>query len=310
MADGADDKLVSWKQIADFLKVDTRTAQRWELELRLPVHRPADSKGYSVFAYRAELASWLRSRAGQKPGDNEGAADKGNGGHIADLLSAPAGKPAYTGFARIGSVQIEPAHGGVASTPRQVEVMGGSVEEAPAGTDAEWAGARYRSGSAGRDLSKRGAFLPGVALGVALALTSIWLWRRTVLWLSRPQITAVSLISADRDQEIIIEGSRFGYYYTPQNGLDTAYLAIGDDTGHWSAGRTVPQNADDVTLKIRTWADTQIVIEGFAGAYGEKGYTLKSGDKLRVRVWNPGTGAGPAEYFITVGPARTPSANK
>lgn len=36
-----------------------RTVQRWEAELRLPVHRVGSERG-SVFAFRAELDNWLR----------------------------------------------------------------------------------------------------------------------------------------------------------------------------------------------------------------------------------------------------------
>ncbi len=60
----ADEKLKSWKEIADFLHVQPRTAQRWEHEFTLPIHRIGTGKRAIVFASSAELSEWLDSRAG------------------------------------------------------------------------------------------------------------------------------------------------------------------------------------------------------------------------------------------------------
>lgn len=51
--------LASWKEIASYMGRGVRTVQRWEAELRLPVHRVGSERG-SVFAFRAELDNWLR----------------------------------------------------------------------------------------------------------------------------------------------------------------------------------------------------------------------------------------------------------
>jgi tetratricopeptide (TPR) repeat protein len=57
------DRLTGWKAIAAFLKVDVRTARRWEAERALPVHRlPGDSRS-PVWADPAELARWLAGPA-------------------------------------------------------------------------------------------------------------------------------------------------------------------------------------------------------------------------------------------------------
>lgn len=53
-------RLAGWKEIANYLNTSVRTAQRWEQELGLPVHHAGSSKGYSVFAFLGELASWLK----------------------------------------------------------------------------------------------------------------------------------------------------------------------------------------------------------------------------------------------------------
>ena len=64
MYDASPKKLVGWKEIAEYLRTSTRTAQRWEQEQGLPVHHTGGSKGYSVFAYPGELDVWLRAPAG------------------------------------------------------------------------------------------------------------------------------------------------------------------------------------------------------------------------------------------------------
>lgn len=55
-----DDILHSWKEIAEWLRCDVRTAMRWEKERSLPVHRVPGAKRGAVFAYRSELGTWLR----------------------------------------------------------------------------------------------------------------------------------------------------------------------------------------------------------------------------------------------------------
>jgi Tol biopolymer transport system component len=54
-------RLDSWKEIADYLKRDVRTAIRWEKERRLPVHRVPGGKRQVVFAYPVEIDQWLSS---------------------------------------------------------------------------------------------------------------------------------------------------------------------------------------------------------------------------------------------------------
>ena len=67
----------SWKAIANYLQRDVRTAQRWEQEEGLPVHRHEHKKQATVFAFRHEIDAWktLKDKApvtgstvGRKPG--------------------------------------------------------------------------------------------------------------------------------------------------------------------------------------------------------------------------------------------------
>ena len=59
------DKLDSWKEIAAFLGREVRTAQRWEKQEGLPVHRHHHDKLGTVYAYRSELEGWLKQRQQQ-----------------------------------------------------------------------------------------------------------------------------------------------------------------------------------------------------------------------------------------------------
>src|SRR5437588_1382232 len=53
-------RLDSWKDIASYLRRDVRTVIRWEKEKGLPVRRVPGGRRQAVFAYTAELESWLR----------------------------------------------------------------------------------------------------------------------------------------------------------------------------------------------------------------------------------------------------------
>jgi TolB-like protein/thioredoxin-like negative regulator of GroEL len=57
-----DGRLDSWKEIAGYLNRGARTVQRWEREAGLPVHRLQHERLGSVYAWRAELDAWWKSR--------------------------------------------------------------------------------------------------------------------------------------------------------------------------------------------------------------------------------------------------------
>lgn len=56
--------LTSWKEIADYIGKGTRTVQRWERDLGLPVRRVERSHGYksAVLAIREEIDTWVLSQ--------------------------------------------------------------------------------------------------------------------------------------------------------------------------------------------------------------------------------------------------------
>ena len=55
-------RLESWKEIADYLKRDVTTVQRWEKREGMPVHRHVHDRMGSVYASRSELDAWKRTR--------------------------------------------------------------------------------------------------------------------------------------------------------------------------------------------------------------------------------------------------------
>ena len=57
-----DQKLDSWKEIANYLGREVRTVQRWEKADGLPVRRLLHAKRGSVYAFAAELDAWVTSR--------------------------------------------------------------------------------------------------------------------------------------------------------------------------------------------------------------------------------------------------------
>jgi hypothetical protein len=61
-AQGPEERLDSWKEIAAYVKRTVRTAQRWEEHEGLPVRRLAHSRLASVYAFKCELDAWWESR--------------------------------------------------------------------------------------------------------------------------------------------------------------------------------------------------------------------------------------------------------
>ena len=66
MTSTSDDRLRGWKEIGDFLHACDRTAQRWERQLHLPVHRIDTSRSVIVFASRKEIDAWLETAEGKR----------------------------------------------------------------------------------------------------------------------------------------------------------------------------------------------------------------------------------------------------
>jgi len=56
-------RLNSWKEIAQYIGRDVRTAHRWEQNNGLPVHRLMHDKNATVFALTTEIDDWLAKRS-------------------------------------------------------------------------------------------------------------------------------------------------------------------------------------------------------------------------------------------------------
>lgn len=90
--------LRGWKEIAVFLGASPRSAQRWERELGMPVHRLRITTGSVVTAYPSELDSWRRqvsAALARGPVQSDGSDDLEFGesgqGHASDVQGeAPA----------------------------------------------------------------------------------------------------------------------------------------------------------------------------------------------------------------------------
>lgn len=56
------DRLESWKQIAEFIGRDERTAMRWAKELGMPIQRIGASKRSRIYASRRDISAWLANQ--------------------------------------------------------------------------------------------------------------------------------------------------------------------------------------------------------------------------------------------------------
>jgi hypothetical protein len=57
--------LSCWKDIANYLRRDVRTVQRWERTRALPIHRlPGEGKN-AIYALKPELDSWWAGKPAQ-----------------------------------------------------------------------------------------------------------------------------------------------------------------------------------------------------------------------------------------------------
>ena len=87
-----EDRLDSWKEIAAYLNRDVTTVQRWEKREGMPVHRHLHDRIGSVYASRAELDAWARSRKLPAALEN---------GEAAPTPAPPAGGTRYGIFASL-----------------------------------------------------------------------------------------------------------------------------------------------------------------------------------------------------------------
>lgn len=80
MEDGAQStpaRLNGWKEIAGYLGKSVRTAQRWEKDLGMPVHRIHTGGGEIPFAFRQEIDRWLTSTESERADSVTGNGENG-----------------------------------------------------------------------------------------------------------------------------------------------------------------------------------------------------------------------------------------
>jgi hypothetical protein len=261
--EGKPNKLAGWKEIAAFVGREVRTVQRWERELGLPVYRVPGSHGHSVFADPEKIERWFQS------------------GNVRNALTE---KDLWQFTIRSSHLPVTaPSLGPVPKPPSVAPSIQPKTATRPLWRFRKWA-----------------ALVALAVLPIAVFLYSSPGHRlMTLLGSGQPVISSVTPILPEADQTIVILGHSLGTY-TSFNNLDTPYLVIRDNSVHWAAGRIIPENQDEVTLNVARWTDSEIVITGLAGAYGQKNWVLNPSDKIEIAVWNPQTGAGPALYHLNV----------
>jgi len=129
-----------------------------------------------------------------------------------------------------------------------------------------------------------------ITRGLMLAALSAVLLTASTASAQKPKITSISAVTAQQYQTITINGSGFGTV-APYTG-DSDYIAFNDFTRNWESGYAPDGNTG--YLIVNLWEDSQIVLGGFAGSYGENDWTLNIGDKIEIQVWNAQSGEGPA----------------
>jgi len=63
--------LNSWKEISNYVGRGVRTIQRWESDMRFPVHRTGEHLRSSVYALSEEIDAWLKHRGNARPSAHE-----------------------------------------------------------------------------------------------------------------------------------------------------------------------------------------------------------------------------------------------
>ncbi len=117
---------------------------------------------------------------------------------------------------------------------------------------------------------------------------------------SSTMITSVTPILARSDQPIIIRGHGFGDSAPIVRRLGDSVDTVADDTrpslaiidqgpgAHsWSAGRTTSRNFDAIGVKLASWSDSEIRLNGFGSALGGF-WKVAKGDPIVVRIFRHG----------------------
>jgi hypothetical protein len=78
--------LNGWKEISSHIERGVRTAQRWELQFGMPVHRPASKRRTAVVAFADELDMWLIGNRAALNGESQNGSDETNPARLQETL--------------------------------------------------------------------------------------------------------------------------------------------------------------------------------------------------------------------------------
>jgi len=108
-----------------------------------------------------------------------------------------------------------------------------------------------------------------------------------------PLITSVQLSGSGQDLQIVVQGSGFGPAPStmPAAGSfgDLSSFRFWDFRSHCGAASALFEagfGSDSVTLGYQSWSDSEIVISGFGGTYGQGCAAYQAGDPVAIAVWN------------------------
>jgi hypothetical protein len=111
-----------------------------------------------------------------------------------------------------------------------------------------------------------------------------------------PQITSVTFSGTGQNLQIDIHGSGFGSapVAMPYTG-DLNQFSLGDFQTHCGGGSSQFEvgslrwgngSPDSLTLNYQSWSDSEIVIDGFSGTYGQGCDIVQNGDPMIITLWN------------------------
>jgi hypothetical protein len=118
-------------------------------------------------------------------------------------------------------------------------------------------------------------------------------------------ITSVTPLIAGVTDTSTIKGRHFGIYRSLTNSAGPHIViddsAVGRGCGE-EASLVGDVGKDPLGLGVLRWTDTEIAVTGFT--WPSRGRCpFHPGDEVNIQVWNVETGAGPAQYKLTVGTA-------
>ncbi len=110
-----------------------------------------------------------------------------------------------------------------------------------------------------------------------------------------PDITSISPITPAKKQDIVILGTGFGKlaHYRGDSDFIEFNVCRGRHCGlSFRYGYT--PNGNQTGLVVKAWKDTEIDLGGFTQYFSDRhpgSVQLQRGDRIKVELWEPGTGA-------------------